>query len=126
MPMNKRLWIKIAALSSLISVALGAFAAHGLESVLSDQRMEVFQTAVKYQMFHSLALLAIISLQDDLLQLRWKILSLRCLLLGIVLFCGSLYLLVMTNISAFGMITPIGGTAFMIGWLSLCWAARKP
>lgn len=126
MPMNKRLWIKIAALSSLISVALGAFAAHGLESVLSDQRMEVFQTAVKYQMFHSLALLAVISLQDDLLQLRWKIISLRCLLLGIVLFCGSLYLLVMTNISALGMITPIGGTAFMIGWLSLCWAARKP
>ena len=126
MPMNKRLWIKIAALSSLISVALGAFAAHGLESVLSDQRMEVFQTAVKYQLFHSLALLAVISLQDDLLQLRWKIISLRCLLLGIVLFCGSLYLLVMTNISAFGMITPIGGTAFMIGWLSLCWAARKP
>lgn len=126
MPMNKRLWIKIAALSSLISVALGAFAAHGLESVLSDQRMEVFQTAVKYQMFHSLALLAVISLQDDLLQPRWKIISLRCLLLGIVLFCGSLYLLVMTNISALGMITPIGGTAFMIGWLSLCWAARKP
>lgn len=126
MPMNKRLWIKIAALSSLISVALGAFAAHGLESVLSDQRMEVFQTAVKYQLFHSLALLAVISLQDDLLQPRWKIISLRCLLLGIVLFCGSLYLLVMTNISAFGMITPIGGTAFMIGWLSLCWAARKP
>jgi uncharacterized membrane protein YgdD (TMEM256/DUF423 family) len=124
--MNKRLWIKIAALSSLISVALGAFAAHGLESVLSDQRMEVFQTAVKYQMFHSLALLAVISLQDDLLQPRWKIISLRCLLLGIVLFCGSLYLLVMTNISALGMITPIGGTAFMIGWLSLCWAARKP
>lgn len=126
MPMNKRLWIKIAALSSLISVALGAFAAHGLESVLSDQRMEVFQTAVKYQMFHSLALLAVISLQDDLLQPRWKIISLRGLLLGIVLFCGSLYLLVMTNISALGMITPIGGTAFMIGWLSLCWAARKP
>lgn len=126
MPMNKRLWIKIAALSSLISVALGAFAAHGLESVLSDQRMEVFQTAVKYQLFHSLALLAVISLQDDLLQPRWKIISLRCLLLGIVLFCGSLYLLVMTNISALGMITPIGGTAFMIGWLSLCWAARKP
>jgi len=125
MPMNKPLWIKIAAFSSLISVALGAFAAHGLEAVLSDQRMEVFQTAVKYQMFHSLALLAIINLQDDLLHLRWKILALRCLLLGIVLFCGSLYLLVITNISAFGMITPIGGTAFMIGWLLLFWAARK-
>lgn len=125
MPMNKPLWIKIAALSSLISVALGAFAAHGLEAVLSDQRMEVFQTAVKYQMFHSLALLAIINLQDDLLHLRWKILALRFLLLGMVLFCGSLYLLVITNISAFGMITPIGGTAFMIGWLLLFWAARK-
>lgn len=125
MPMNKPLWIKIAALSSLISVALGAFAAHGLEAVLSDQRMEVFQTAVKYQMFHSLALLAIINLQNDLLHLRWKILALRCLLLGMVLFCGSLYLLVITNISAFGMITPIGGTAFMIGWLLLFWAARK-
>lgn len=123
--MNNRLWIRIAALSSLISVALGAFAAHGLEGVLSAQRMEVFQTAVKYQMFHSLALLAIINLQDDLLQPRWKILSVRCLLLGIVLFCGSLYLLVMTNISALGMITPIGGTAFMIGWLFLFRAARK-
>ncbi len=123
--MNNRLWIRIAALSSLISVALGAFAAHGLEGVLSAQSMEVFQTAVKYQMFHSLALLAIINLQDDLLQPRWKILSVRCLLLGIVLFCGSLYLLVMTNISALGMITPIGGTAFMIGWLFLFRAARK-
>ena len=117
--MNKQFWIKIIAVSGFLSVALGAFAAHGLESVLSDRRMDTFQTAAQYQIFHTLALLGIICTEDGLLQVRCKIYLARCFVLGIILFSGSLYLLAITDISALGMLAPIGGSAFIIGWAIL-------
>jgi len=123
--MNKHFWIKIIAVSGFLSVALGAFAAHGLESVLSDKRMDTFQTAAQYQIFHTLALLGIICTEDSLLQVRCKIYLARCFVLGIILFSGSLYLLAITDISALGMLTPIGGSAFIIGWAMLFIAAIR-
>ena len=117
--MNKRLWIKIIAVNGFLSVALGAFATHGLESVLSDGRMRTFQTAIQYQIFHTLALLGIICIQDSLLQVRWKLYSARCFLSGIILFSGSLYLFAVTDISALAMITPVGGSVFIMGWVIL-------
>lgn len=127
MSMNKRLWLRIIAISGLLSVALGAFAAHGLDAVLTDQRMETFQTGVRYQFIHTLALLGLICLPDDLLQPRFKTYTAICWLFGIVVFSGSLYLLVATDIKVLGMITPLGGSAFMLGWALLFTAAtRKP
>jgi uncharacterized membrane protein YgdD (TMEM256/DUF423 family) len=125
--MNKRLWLKIIAVSGLLSVVLGAFAAHGLDAILTEQRMQTFQTGVRYQLIHTLALLGLICLPDELTQSYFKTYTGIFWLLGIVLFSGSLYLLVATDITALGMITPLGGTAFIIGWALLFVAAiRNP
>ena len=103
-------------IAAFLSVALGAFAAHGLKELLSPQYLLTFKTAVEYQFFHSLALILValaMILKPDMRHLAkagWSI------LLGIILFSGSLYILAVTNIKMFGMITPIGGIAFLIGW----------
>ena len=114
--MNKLLWIKITAVCGALAVALGAFAAHGLKPHLSPALMQTYQTAVQYHFIHSLALLAIINLPLNERLLQWVA---RCFLLGIILFSGSLYTLALTGIGAIGMITPVGGGAFIGGWLLL-------
>lgn len=123
--MNKLFWIKAIALSGLLSVLIGAFAAHILEASLSPQRMDTLNTAVKYQIFHTLALFGIVCVDDKILVLRWKKYAAVFFLLGIVLFCGSLYLLIATNISKIGMITPFGGMAFIAGWAMLFLASIR-
>jgi uncharacterized membrane protein YgdD (TMEM256/DUF423 family) len=123
--MNKSLWIKIIALSGAMCVALGAFAAHGLDSTLPVKAMSTFRTAVLYQFLHTIALLSLVSLPEDLLVPRRQELVAKSWLLGIMLFSGSLYTLVFTGISALGMITPLGGTAFICGWLVLFTGAKK-
>lgn len=123
--MNKTVWIKIIALSGALSVAMGAFAAHGLDGILSPRYMDTFRTAVLYQFLHSLALLGIICLPEQLLYSRRQEWVARSFLLGIVLFSGSLYALVFTGVSALGIITPLGGTAFIIGW-GLLFFSVKP
>jgi uncharacterized membrane protein YgdD (TMEM256/DUF423 family) len=123
--MNKYFWIKIIATSGFLSVVLGAFSAHGLEGLISDRRMENFQTAVQYQIFHTLAMLGILCIEDRFLQSKYRIYSAVFLLLGIFLFSGSLYLLAVTDITWLGMITPLGGSAFIIGWIMLFLAAQR-
>ena len=123
--MNKLFWIKAIALSGLLSVLIGAFAAHILEALLSPQRMDTLDTAVKYQIFHTLALFGIVCVDDKILVLRWKKYAAVFFLLGIILFCGSLYLLIATNISKLGMITPFGGMAFIAGWAMLFLASIR-
>ncbi|MDG1694185.1 MAG: DUF423 domain-containing protein [Porticoccaceae bacterium] len=123
--MNKLYWIKITAISGLLSVVLGAFAAHMLDGLITAQRSETFDTAVQYQMFHTLALLGLICIDDALLVARWKKYAAVFFLVGIILFCGSLYLLIATSISQFAMITPIGGLSFMLGWIMLLLAAIR-
>jgi len=125
MSMNKRFWIKIIAVSGFLSVVLGAFSAHGLESVLTDRRMENFQTAVQYQLVHTLALLGIVCIEDQLLRPGYKTCVAVFFLLGIMLFSGSLYLLAITGILALAIITPFGGSAFIIGWIMLFLAAIR-
>jgi len=114
--MNKLLWIKITAVSGALAVALGAFAAHGLKAHLSPALMQTYQTAVQYHFIHTLALLAIINLPLSERLLQWVA---RSFLLGIILFSGSLYTLTLTGISAIGILTPFGGSAFICGWLLL-------
>ena len=125
MLMNKSNWIMLIAVSGFMTVALGAFGAHALDTVLTDQRMQTFQTAVQYQSFHTLALLGIVCIPDNLLQLQWKSYAARALAIGMLLFCGSLYLMVATDQKIFAMITPVGGLAFLVAWLLLFVAAFK-
>jgi len=122
--MNKTAWIKIVALSGALSVAMGAFAAHGLDGSLSPRLMDTFRTAVLYQFLHSLALLGIICLPEQLLHRGRQLWVARSFLAGIILFSGSLYALVFTGISALGIITPLGGTAFIVGWGTLFFSVK--
>lgn len=122
--MNKTAWIKIITLSGALSVAMGAFAAHGLDGSLSPRLMDTFRTAVLYQFLHSLALLGIICLPEQLLQSGRQLWVARSFLAGIILFSGSLYALVFTGISALGIITPLGGTAFIVGWGTLFFSVK--
>ena len=124
--MNKISWIKIIAISGMLCVALGAFAAHGLEQSLSAKALSTMRTAVLYQFLHTLLLLGIVALPDKLLNQKLQNRAAQLLLAGIVLFSGSLYLLIFTSISALGMITPIGGLALTAGWLLLFSAAKRP
>ncbi len=107
-----------AASAGLLAVALGAFAAHGLKGQLSAQMLSTFQTGVQYQMYHALAVLLIVALAKQYpgpLMLWSGVL----MLVGILLFSGSLYALALTGIKWFGPVTPIGGLCFIIGWLLL-------
>jgi uncharacterized membrane protein YgdD (TMEM256/DUF423 family) len=106
----------IGSLSLFLSVALGAFGAHALRDQLSDRMKEVFETAVRYQMIHSITILiaGILVNRGPVFQYAgWLY------IVGIVLFSGSLYLLAVTNIRTLGMITPLGGLAFLAGHLML-------
>lgn len=119
-----RVFVLLAAFFGFTGVALGAFAAHGLRERISAEHLAVFQTGVHYQMIHALALLAV-----ALLALHWqgRLLELAggLFTLGILLFSGSLYLLVLVGIGRLGIITPIGGLAFLAGWLCLALAALR-
>lgn len=108
----------IAAFSGLSAVAMGAFAAHGLAKRLSPRLLEVLETAVLYQFVHTLLLLVVVVLMQRAVS-RWLQLSAYTLVTGLVLFCGSLYVLALSGAHALGMVTPIGGFAFMLGWLFL-------
>lgn len=122
--MNTRFYLVFAALSSLISVALGAFGAHALKSMVIPERLDVWHTGVLYQMTHSLALFMLVAASAYLAPTLQKWAA-RFLAAGIIIFSGSLYLLVLTNTPALGAITPIGGVSFLIGWLLIALAALK-
>lgn len=101
------------------AVALGAFGTHGLSGMLTAARLATFETAVRYQMFHALALLAMAALPVRTL------LAGRLVLAGTILFCGSLYLIVATNLGAFGAVAPIGGLLLIAGWVALAWTVAR-
>lgn len=118
-----RTFLLLAAVSGFLVVALGAFGAHGLKEKISAELLAVYQTGVLYQMFHTAALLVVALLltqTSQLSALRW---SGWLFVVGIIIFSGSLYLLALTGVRWLGAITPIGGVAFLAGWLSLVAAA---
>jgi uncharacterized membrane protein YgdD (TMEM256/DUF423 family) len=119
-----RVFLTIGALSAGIAVAAGAFGAHGLKSRLSAEMLNTFEVGVRYQMYHAFALIV-----TAWAQARWPTAQLTVsgwlFILGTVLFSGSLYLLSLTGIRWLGAITPLGGLAFLAGWLCLAWAAWK-
>lgn len=119
-----RVFLMLAAFFGFTGVALGAFAAHGLKGRLTEQYLAIFHTGVTYQLVHTLALLGVALLATQL-QSRLVTWAGFCFALGIVLFSGSLYLLTMSGIAKLGIITPIGGVAFLVGWLCLGLAAWR-
>ena len=107
--MTPEFWIRSGAALMFLAVALGAFAAHGLKSRLEPDMLAVFETGVKYQVYHALALLALGAARGPD-KAGW------CFVAGVAVFSGSLYLLALTGEKRLGMITPIGGALFLAGW----------
>jgi uncharacterized membrane protein YgdD (TMEM256/DUF423 family) len=115
-----RLFITLAALSAAVAVGAGAFAAHALRARLTPEMSDVFQTGATYQMYHALALLAVgVLLRIATAGTGWLTAAGWLFIAGTVLFAGSLYLLALTGTTWLGAITPLGGVAFLLGWLSL-------
>lgn len=121
--MNASYLILAGAISGFLTVALGAFGAHGLEASLPAKQLVWWEKAVHYQGLHSLALVATgllaLHLQKPPVIAGWAFIA------GILLFSGSLYVMALTGMRALGMVTPFGGTAFLIGWIGLAVAAAR-
>ena len=119
-----KVFIMLGSVNAFISVALGAFGAHGLRNKITPELLITWEKAVDYQMYHALALLIIalcIKLWPDVRRVRT---AGFLLFMGIMLFSGSLYALVLTGMRPLGMITPVGGITFLWGWLLLALSAR--
>jgi len=119
--MSARLALVLASLLAFLAVALGAFGAHALKSRMAPDMQAVWQTAVLYHGWHALALLGIGLLilhfpdRAGLASAGWLFVA------GVALFSGSLYALALTGVKSFGAVTPIGGIAFVLGWLVVAW-----
>jgi uncharacterized membrane protein YgdD (TMEM256/DUF423 family) len=114
------MWLGIAAISGFVAVAAGAFGAHGLRGRITAEMLVVFETAVRYQFYHALALLAVWRVAQGSNSLAVP-LSGWSFVLGTLLFSGSLYALALTGVRGLGMVTPFGGAAFLVGWAALAW-----
>jgi len=110
-------FLRIGVVAAGTAVALGAFGAHGLRSRVPAADLGIFETGVRYQMYHGLALLAIGALSAEYAS-PWLGRASWAFTAGMVVFSGSLYLLVLTGARWWGAVTPIGGVAFLVGWLS--------
>jgi uncharacterized membrane protein YgdD (TMEM256/DUF423 family) len=120
-----KVFITLASLSGMLAVAFGAFGAHALKNRLDDYAMGVFQTAVQYHFYHSLALLAVGIIALNYPQAALLRSSGWLFTLGIVVFSGSLYMLSFSGLRWLGAVTPIGGLAFIAGWGCLAAASWK-
>ncbi len=120
----ERLFFLVGSISALIAVVLGAFGAHGLKGRLTTEMLNAFEVGVRYQMYHALALLAVAWALS-----RWPRAEVTVagwlFVAGTIIFSGSLYLLSLTGIRWIGAITPIGGVAFLLGWLCLVWGVWR-
>lgn len=119
-----RLFTALGAGAALVAVALGAFGAHGLRGRLGADALATFEVGVRYHMYHALALLAVAWASarwpgGGVTWAGWLFVA------GTVVFSGSLYLLSLTGQRGFGAVTPLGGAAFLAGWLTLAWSAWR-
>ncbi|MDE0930599.1 MAG: DUF423 domain-containing protein [Halioglobus sp.] len=114
-----KLFITLASLSGMLAVVFGAFGAHALKGKLDDQALKVFETAVQYHFYHTVALLVVgvIALNQPQTMLLKS--SGWLFVIGILVFSGSLYLLSLTGVRWLGVVTPLGGLAFIAGWACL-------
>jgi uncharacterized membrane protein YgdD (TMEM256/DUF423 family) len=119
-----RHFLGVGALSAFLAVAAGAFGAHALRDIVTPDRLVVWETAARYQMYHALGLIVVsyLAAQKDAGPARlagWLFVA------GTLLFSGSLYLLTVTGITWLGAVTPLGGVAFLVGWLSIAWGVWR-
>lgn len=125
--MKTSTYIQLAGLLGALAVGIGAFGAHGLEPLLeANGRTDTFETAVKYHFYHALAILAVAIWHHFQPERSLLAKAIWAWLIGILIFSGSLYILSLSGISWLGAITPLGGVAFIVGWLMLVWAAKSP
>lgn len=108
--MNPALWVRFGAGFMFLAVGLGAFGAHALKAKLTPDMLAIFETGVRYQVYHALALLLLAALRGPS-KAGW------CFTAGIVIFSGSLYILALTGVRKWGAVTPVGGVLFLAGWL---------
>lgn len=118
-----RLW-QIAAFLAMTAVIAGAFGAHALEKRVSPENLATFETGARYQMYHALGMFAVCWIMSARPS-RWATASGICMLLGVVLFSGSLYLLCFVKWRWLGPVTPLGGSLLIVAWLFLIIAARR-
>jgi len=119
-----KVWVAAGAIAGLLAVTAGALGTHTLRGTLDADALRIFETAVRFQMYHGLALLAT-GLFAEKWAGTWVSLSGWMFLAGMVLFSGSLYILAMTGIGAFGAIAPLGGLSLMFGWAFLAVGAFR-
>jgi len=122
---EKRTVVALGATLAGLAVAAGAFGAHALKEAVSPERLDVFDTAVRYQMMHALALLLVAALSDDRLERPLRFAA-TLFVTGIVLFSGSLYALVLADLPVLGAVTPLGGVLFLVGWgVVVAWSISR-
>jgi uncharacterized membrane protein YgdD (TMEM256/DUF423 family) len=114
-----RTFLLIGAVLGFLGVALGAFGAHALKSRLSPEMLGVFETGVRYQMYHAFAVLIVAAAIGHIGTARLLVIAGWFFFAGILLFSGSLYALALTSVGILGAITPVGGLLFLIGWACL-------
>lgn len=118
-------FIILGAINAFLAVALGAFGAHGLENKLEPKYLNIWEKAVKYQMFHTTGLFIVGILLGKFPASSLLTWSGWLMFIGIILFAGSLYVLAVTQISILGAITPLGGVSFLAAWALIVFAAVK-
>ena len=117
-------WLLVGAVNGFVAVAAGAFAAHSLETLVPPRALEIFQTGAHYHLTHALAIVATSLIARDK-AVRRANLAAWLFTVGIVLFSGSLYFMVLTGSNALALITPLGGLSLLAGWAALAMAALK-
>ncbi|NMG11825.1 DUF423 domain-containing protein [Brasilonema sp. UFV-L1] len=119
-----RIFLSLAAILGGLSVAAGAFASHALREKISDRSLEIFEVGARYQMYHALALLVVALLLSRIESPPVTLVASGWLfIIGIAVFCGSLYALSLSGVKSLGAIAPLGGAAFIAGWGALAFAA---
>jgi uncharacterized membrane protein YgdD (TMEM256/DUF423 family) len=117
-------WLLVGAVNGFLAVAAGAFAAHSLERLVTPRALEIFQTGAHYHLTHALAIVATSLIARDK-AVRRANLAAWLFTIGIVLFSGSLYFMVLTGSNALAPITPLGGLSLLAGWAALAMVALK-
>jgi len=125
MPVTEKIFLALGSVNAMLAVVLGAFGAHGLKGRLGQDMLSVYQTGVQYHFYHALGLLfvgLVLRQSPSSVLLKW---SGWLMFTGIIFFSGSLYLLALTHHTGLGMITPLGGMAFILAWLMMFVAMLK-
>jgi uncharacterized membrane protein YgdD (TMEM256/DUF423 family) len=124
-PSTAKLFLILGGINAALVVMLGAFGAHGLKAKLTAEMLAVYQTGVHYHLFHALGLLAVGVVASQIADSVWLKWSGWLMLVGIILFSGSLYVLSVSGLRWLGMVTPFGGVAFIAAWIVFVIAIAK-